>query len=279
MARDSRHSGGRQRSGRARGAPAQGEAPPQGGVLRRANAALMPYVLAVGFALLLRALVIDTFYVPSGSMLPTLLIGDHIFVNKFAYGARIPILGWRFPAVRDPIRGEVVVFQLGRRGRTICPLDRCPDYGAENFVKRIVGLPGDRISVRDGVVTLNGQVLSLVGAGEQFETDKGERLDVKRENLGEHDHAVLDHPQVRGLQQTTIRVPDDHYFFLGDNRDGSNDSRGWGTVAREHLFGPVILIYWSWNNQNSWLEMLNPMTWVRLLRSEMRWERTGQTLV
>ena len=100
---------------------------------------------AVAIALVIRALVLESFYVPSGSMLPTLLIGDHVFVNKFVYGARIPFTDVRLPDRRDPERGEVMIFSLGRKPNgTPCPLDRCPEpTGSEGFVKRIVAIPGD----------------------------------------------------------------------------------------------------------------------------------------
>jgi len=235
--------------------------------------------VAVVIALLIRAMLFETYYVPSESMLPTLLIGDHMLVNKFAYGARIPFAGWRLPAVREPRRGDVVVFDVGRRGPVeICPLDRCPDYSPEGFVKRIVGVPGDTIEVRGGRLILNGAPVPDQGRGERFVDHAGEALDVRTERLGDVAFSVLDHPQRTGLEQVRIAVPEGRYFMMGDNRDNSNDSRGWGTVAAADLKGPVTRIYWSWNNQGSWLSMLSPVTWWNLLSGETRWDRIGQSV-
>jgi signal peptidase I len=232
---------------------------------------------AVVIALMVRAMVLETYYVPSESMLPTLLIGDHMLVNKFAYGARVPFTGWRLPGTRDPRRGDVVVFELGRKGPSeICPLDRCPEHPREGFVKRIVGLPGDTIEVREGRVILNGAPVSRQGDGETFVDEAGESLHAFTEDLGEARYGVLDHPKRRGLEQVRITVPEGRYFMMGDNRDNSNDSRAWGTVSFSELKGPVMRIYWSWNNQGSWLSMLSPLTWWRLLSGETRWDRIGR---
>ncbi|MDH5307751.1 MAG: signal peptidase I [Myxococcales bacterium] len=243
---------------------------------RRAWDQIWPMAVAVLVALAIRALVIESYYVPSESMLPTLLIGDHVFVNKYAYGARIPFTEVQLPSVRDPERGEIVVFALGRTasGR-ICPLDHCPDASPEGFVKRLVGVPGDRIEYRNGVLYLNGEAVPTRSDDAEFTGDHGYVYRVVQEDLHGCRHPVLDLPGHEGLSQVPFTVPEGRYFMLGDNRDNSNDSRAWGTVRREELKGPVILNYWSWNNRESWLAMLNPLTWVRLIWSEMRWERIG----
>jgi signal peptidase I len=231
---------------------------------------------AILIALCVRALVVETYYVPSESMLPTFLIGDHMLVDKFAYGARVPFTDIQLPPLREPKRGDVVTFVLGRKGSgQICPLDRCPDYPREGFVKRIVGLPGDSLEVSGHRVLLNGEPLRVEYGDETFLDDAGEPLRPGREFLGDGSHAVLDHPRRNGLDQVRITVPAGRYFVMGDNRDNSYDSRGWGTVRRIDIKGPVIGIYWSWNNRGSWASMLNPATWWRLLRSETRWSRIG----
>jgi signal peptidase I len=247
-------------------------------VARRAWDQIAPIALAVAIALLIRAMVIESYYVPSESMLPTLLIGDHVFVNKFVYGAKIPFTDIRLPALRDPKRGEIAVFALGRRGPgQICPLDECPDYPSEGFVKRIVGLPGDRVEYREGVLYVNDQRIPWQDTGRTFDDEGGREYKVEDEALPGCQHEVLDHPRMPGLNHAAYTVPPGRYYFLGDNRDNSNDSRAWGTVRREELKGPVIVNYWSWNNQESWVAMLNPLTWVKLLMGEMRWGRIGMT--
>ena len=244
--------------------------------LARAWHQISPIALAVAIALLIRALVLESFYVPSGSMLPTFLIGDHVFVSKFTYGARIPFTDIRAPALRAPRRGEIVIFELGRR-RTgaICPADLCPKERTEDFVKRIVGIPGDTIEVRDGRVILNDVPVPVEALDEDFVDDDGQAYRTASEQLGDVEHAVLDHPALPSPAGRRITIPEGRYFMMGDNRDNSNDSRSWGTVRREEIKGPVVLIYWSWNNRGSWLSMLNPWTWVKLLATETRWSRFG----
>lgn len=251
---------------------------PPASLARRSWDQIGPVALAVAIALLIRAVMLEAYYVPSASMLPTLLIGDHVFVNKFVYGARVPFTNFFLPGLRDPERGEIVVFSLGRRGPgQICPLDECPDYPAEGFVKRIVGLPGDRVEYRGGALYLNGERVPWQDTGTSFPDEGGREYAVHDEPLPGCAHQVLDHPNMPGLHHAPFTVPPGRYYFLGDNRDNSNDSRAWGTVRREELKGPVIVNYWSWNNQESWLAMANPLTWLRLLWNEMRWGRIGMT--
>lgn len=256
----------------------QEEGPPAS-LLQRVWEQVGPIAIAVAIALLIRAMVIESYYVPSESMLPTLLIGDHVFVNKFVFGARIPFTQVRLPALRDPRRGEIVVFALGRRGPgEICPLDECPDYPAEGFVKRLIGLPGDRVEYRSGGLYVNDERVPWQNMNHTFQDESGRDYDVYDESLPEGcHHEVLDHPRMPGLNHSAYTVPPGRYYFLGDNRDNSNDSRAWGTVRREELKGPIIVNYWSWNNQETWLAMLNPLTWARLLWNEMRWGRIGMT--
>jgi signal peptidase I len=245
---------------------------------RRAWDQIAPIALAVLIALAIRAVIIESYYVPSGSMLKTMLIGDHVFVSKFAFGARVPFTGWTAPAVRDPERGEIAVFALGRGPNgAICPLDKCPDYSSEGFVKRIVGLPGDTVEYRNGQLILNDQPVAQRDLHQVFTDDNGVRYRVLEEDLAGCRHTVLDIPSTTGQSLERMTVPPDRYLMMGDNRDNSNDSRVWGTVHRKDLKGPVLINYWSWNNQRSWLAMLNPITWIQLLWSEMRWDRFGMT--
>jgi signal peptidase I len=235
---------------------------------------LGPIAVAVLIALAIRAVIIESYYVPSGSMLSTLFVGDHVFVSKFAFGAHIPFTGLTMPAVRDPKRGEIAVFALGRGpdGQP-CPLDRCPESPDEGFVKRIVGLPGETVEYKDGKVILNGKPMEQRALEETFTDESGVKARVLEEDLGECRHRVLDIPG-RSMAMEKITVPPDHYFMMGDNRDNSNDSRFWGTVPRANFKGPVLINYWSWNNKHDWLGMLVPWNW---FNNEVRWNRIGMT--
>jgi signal peptidase I len=234
-------------------------------------------VLAVAIALGIRAFVIEPFRIPSGSMLPTLLIGDHLFVNKFIYGAKIPFSDMRLPALREPERGDVVVFavarQPGRGNQRIYPADLRPDLPREDFVKRLVGLPGDRISVRNDRLYVNGEPVDRAEIEGGFVDDHGSRLDVYQESLFDCEHAILDDPQKWGLSKREMVVEPGRYFFMGDNRDNSNDSRGWGTVRKEELKGPAFILYWSWNVTGNFFQLLNPVNW---FTAEKRWGRVFQ---
>ena len=231
-------------------------------------------VLAVAIALAIRAFVVEPFRIPSGSMLPTLLIGDHLFVNKFLYGPRIPYTDWRLPGLREPRRGDVVVFEVargdGRRVEEIVPADAYPDLPRDDFVKRIVGLPGDHVTVRAGRVTVNGVPAEQLDVGELHRDELGRNLEVHRENLGGCVHDVLDDPSFAGLQVSDFVVPEGRYFMMGDNRDYSNDSRKWGTVRFEEMRGPAFILYWSWSVNGNALQFFNPVNW---FTAEKRWDR------
>ena len=259
---------------RSDGGDAEGEAPSLG---RRVWDQVGPIGLAIGIALLIRAMIIESYYVPSGSMFPTMWIGDHVFVSKFTYGSHVPFTGITLPALRDPERGEIVVFGLGRKGGQLCPLDQCPDYASEGFVKRIVGIPGDTIEVREGQLYVNGEAVPAEPTGERFTDDHGMDLAVLDESLPGCRHAILDREGYVGLPGSRKTVPEDRYYMMGDNRDNSKDSRVFGTVHRDDLKGPVLVNYWAWNNHYSWLAMLNPITWLDLLWNEMNWDRFGMT--
>ena len=229
--------------------------------------------IAILIALFVRQFVIEPFRIPSGSMFPTLLIGDHLFVNKFIYGAKLPFTDIRLPGIREPERGEVVVFTVARRGAQTFPADRKPNLPREEFIKRLIGLPGDEIDFRGGVFYVNGTAIEPEPLGEVFESPEGERLDVSVVSLGSREFQILDNPYRSGPEATwPIRVEEGRYFMLGDNRDHSKDSRVWGTVRMAELKGPAFILYWSWNFNGSWAEVINPMTWWSV---EKRWSRVG----
>ncbi len=253
--------------------PAAKQAEEQGPTLREE---LPTLIAAVAVALLIRTFLFQTFYVPSDSMFPTMLVGDHVFVNKFFFGARIPWTEVQLPRVRDPQRGEVVVFNLARDGHGgIFPADRRKDLRTDAFVKRLVGLPGDRVAFRDQRLILNGEPVPLEPTGKQFTDSHGRVFDVVIETLGECRHYVLDDPHMQHHDVPEMTVMEDRYLFMGDNRDNSHDGRRFGTVRIKELAGPAGFLYWSWNWNGGWLELLNPLTWLRNLTQETRWSRFG----
>jgi signal peptidase I len=234
------------------------------------------FVIAVAIALGIRAFVIEPFRIPSGSMLPTLLIGDHLFVNKFVYGIKIPFTDIRLPGWREPERGDVVVFLVARDGDQILPVDEYPDLRTEDFVKRIVGLPGDRVELRGGRVYVNDERMRAEPTGAIFVDGSGFRLKVKREELEACEHAVLENVGRGGLRDMPpIRVPAGRYFMMGDNRDHSRDSRSWGTVRFEEMKGPAFILYWSWDVKGNFLQFLNPVNW---WKADKRWDRLFQSV-
>lgn len=240
----------------------------------RARDAALTLAVAVGVAFGVRWFGVEPFRIPSESMLPTLWVGDHLFVNKFVYGARLPGLELRLPALRDPQRGEVVVFRVAVDGDRALPADRNGELPREDFVKRIIGVPGDRIEIQDDVVFVNGKPIPAVPRAEPFEDEYGRRLEVLRVELDGRSFDVLDDPRARSRPGSFVVEPG-RYFLLGDNRDHSMDSRFWGTVRREEILGPAFVLYWSWDFAGDALELLNPATW---WSATMRWDRIGSAV-
>jgi signal peptidase I len=199
---------------------------------------LVPLALAACAALGLRSVVIEPFRIPTDSMLPTLRPGDRLFVNKLLYGARLPGTQIRLPALRAPQRGDVVVFRAepseGRREIFPSPW----------LVKRIVGLPGDRLRVGEGGLWINGVRAPQWPTGEVWLDGGGTPLAGAREGLPGHEHALVDDPG-RVVAAFEGVVPEGRYFVLGDNRDHSSDSRSFGAVPFDSIVGPVAFLYWS----------------------------------
>lgn len=193
-----------------------------------------PVILAV---FLIRSFVVEPFKIPSGSMMPTLLIGDFILVNKYTYGLRVPVLNNTFIEVNHPQRGEVVVFRY--------PKDPSLDY-----IKRVVGLPGDKIEYRNKQIFVNGQpVLQQENGTYDYIAPGLNQISTRKlkEQLGTHNHDILiddSSPTLDG----GITVPQGHYFVMGDNRDNSNDSRYWGFVPDQNIVGRAFFVWMSFDH-------------------------------
>ena len=175
-------------------------------------------IVAVILALIIRTFIVQAFKIPSGSMEDTLAIGDHILVNKFIYGMKIPFTDTRFWKLRDPRRGDVMVFEY-------------PEDPSKDFIKRVIGTPGDTVEVKDKKVFVNGQPYE-----NPHEIHKEKDLFPKEQNPRDN--------------MGPVKVPADSYFMMGDNRDRSYDSRFWGFVKSDKIKGLAFIKYWSWDNEH-----------------------------
>jgi signal peptidase I len=187
--------------------------------------------------LVLRSFLVEPFRIPSGSMIPTLLVGDFILVNKFTYGIRLPVLNHKIIDLGTPQRGDVVVFRY--------PLDP-----STPFIKRVVGLPGDTIRYHDKDVYINGEKVSHVPKGTYVGVRSAAShtgATVLSERLDGREHDIIHTPGARSLNGE-FRVPSGQYFVLGDNRDNSRDSRFWGYVPDENLIGKAFYIWMNWDH-------------------------------
>jgi signal peptidase I len=218
-----------------RQAAALGGIPPAEPVLVEYSRSFFPIILVV---LLIRSFLFEPFRIPSDSMMPTLLDGDFIFVNKFTYGLRLPVLNTEVVSLGQPERGDVVVFRL-------------PSDPATNYIKRLVGLPGDRVTVREKQVWINGalQPVTLDGVYEGFGHTGAQ---VALEQLGAVPHRVLYIPNRPSYDFDDV-VPAGHFFFMGDNRDNSRDSRfpEVGFVPEHLVVGKAVVIWLNWNLPNA----------------------------
>lgn len=176
-------------------------------------------VTALLLALFIRAFVVQAFKIPTGSMVGTLVPGDHLLVNKFVFGTQIPFTDTRILKFKEPSRGDIIVFKY-------------PEDPKRDFIKRIIGVEGDLIEERDKVLYVNGQVIIEPYVIHADPTMRPFNLD-KRDTFG------------------PIQVPKGKYFLMGDNRDYSYDSRFWGFVDREDIRGKALIIYWSWDSDTN----------------------------
>ena len=205
-------------------------------------------VLLVVFVL--RSFIAEPFRIPSGSMLPTLHIGDFILVNKYSYGIRLPVVNKKVIDIGEPQRGDVVVF-------------RYPKDEETNFIKRLIGLPGDRIEYRQKRLTINGKEVDVQEMGEFSGLEAGEPgllADMLEENLAGRNHKILwDEGGNNAVFEFT--VPEGQFFVMGDNRDHSNDSRYWGFVEDRLLVGKAFFIWFNYN------------------KGSINWSRVGDSII
>lgn len=172
------------------------------------------------FVLVIRSFIFEPFRIPSGSMMPTLLQGDYIFVKKYTYGLRLPVLESKIVEIGMPERGDVAVFRL-------------PSDPNINFIKRVIGLPGDKLRYDNHRLTINGEEVDLqVDAAPRF-----------IENLDGREHAILITHPGNVSRDGTYTVPEGHYFMMGDNRDNSRDSRYIDAIPETHLVGEAVRIW------------------------------------
>jgi signal peptidase I len=211
--------------------------------------------------LLFRSFLAEPFKIPSGSMMPTLLVGDFILVNKFAYGLRLPVLNTKILSIGAPARGDVFVFRYpgyqcqnggtSLRSGNPCEMPVIP-VPKEDYIKRVIGLPGDEIAYRNKTLYVNGKQVDEVDLGAYTgAAEPGHRMDgaqVKRESLEGLEHRILEIPQIWGGREGSWTVPPGHYFAMGDNRDNSADSRFWGFVPEENLVGKAFVIWMNLDN-------------------------------
>jgi len=213
--------------------------------------AFFPVILVV---FLLRSFLMEPFRIPSGSMLPTLKIGDFILVNKFAYGLRLPIANVKIIETGEPERGDVMVF-------------RFPNDPSVNYIKRVVGLPGDEIEYKNKTLYINGKKMPRTSSNENYQIfEAGSRFVTTQqfdENLDGVVHKVLLDPTRSQANLKFQKVPEGHYFVMGDNRDYSNDSRYWGFVPEKNVVGKAILVWFSWDVGNG---------------KSVKWDRIGSRI-
>jgi len=208
---------------------------PRDPVIIEYSRSLFPVLLIV---LLFRSFLFEPFKIPSGSMIPTLLVGDFIVVNKFSYGLKLPVVNKKILSLGEPERGDVVVF-------------RYPVDPSINFIKRLIGLPGDTITYRNKQLFVNGVLVSKQENG-RYTRDEVKcstpRADAVRfhETVDTVEHDILLHER-SGSRDGQWVVPEGHYFVMGDNRDRSNDSREWGFVPAENMMGRAVGIWMNFD--------------------------------
>lgn len=237
--------------------------------------------LAIVLALGIRSFLFEPFKIPSGSMIPTLVVGDYIVVNKLSYGVRLPITGTLLVELGAPQRGDVVVF-------------RYPDDPSIDFIKRVVGIPGDTVRIREGRLFVNGQLVDRVeeGSYEYLDYQRGATVQSRRYreiNADGAEYTILRDPRrLASTPRGPWVVPKGMYFMMGDNRDNSRDSRVWSQhfVASHQLKGRAMFVHWSWvissepGLERGFLaDFIHTLFRVITFQvEEIRWERIGRSV-
>ncbi|MCK4869483.1 MAG: signal peptidase I [Gammaproteobacteria bacterium] len=202
--------------------------------------------------LLIRSFLVQPYHVPTGSLEPTILPGDFIAVNQFAYGLRLPVLNTKVLDVGEPKRGDIALF-------------RYPKNPAKIYIKRVIGVPGDHIVYRHKILMINGKIIPKHSVGMALDVEPGSLpipVYKKIENLFGIKHKIYQWQQGGFLGSVDVVVPKGHYFMMGDNRDNSGDSRVWGFVPEKNLVGKAYIIWMSWDSENN----------------SVRWHRIGKVI-
>jgi len=198
----------------------------------------------------IRSFLIQPYRVPTGSLEPTILPGDFIVVNQFAYGLRVPVINWKMVKTNDPKIGDIALF-------------RWPKNPGVIFVKRVIGTPGDHIVYKNKVLTINGQRAWQTYENLDLDADGNDTLVQRRtEKLPTKTHEIFVHPGYNLHGNFDLVVPKGAYFMMGDNRDNSDDSRDWGFVPDQNLIGKAFGIWMSWDSKNT----------------NIRWQRIGKAI-
>ena len=217
--------------------------------------------IAVILALLIKTSIVEAYKIPTASMEDTLLIGDFLLANKFVYGAQLPIVGWRLPAIDQPERGDIVIFTF-------------PGDGVTKYIKRCVAVAGDTVEIKDKQLFVNGERFENPEHAKFIDTNRaGEQIVHERRAGGQNSRDNFG-PYV---------VPENSYFMMGDNRDNSFDSRYWQAVPKELILGQAMVIHWSWNDDeypSPEVEVSDPLSVPRLFVynaihffQKVRWDR------
>ncbi|WP_298624112.1 signal peptidase I [uncultured Legionella sp.] len=196
--------------------------------------------------LLLRSFLIEPFRIPSGSLEPTLLVGDFVAVNKFAYGLRLPVWEKKVVSIADPKKGDVAVF-------------RWPPAPTYDYIKRVIGVPGDKISYHNKKLTINGKEAKQTFVEYTIDESSGKAVAQYKEDLNGVVHDIFVRADVSAVDFDIV-VPEGNYFMMGDNRDDSADSRFWGFVPDSYLRGKAFLVWMSWNGKT------NSLRWSKIGR-------------